>query len=579
MRNTLIRISLTFRRRAPLFALALVALLQSHAFAERRERAVEGWRPVQYDVRLFFNEDLSALTRVNTFIDVEVLKDSLTVVDFDFGEMPVDGVEVGEQPARFERAPERLNVLLPTPARRGERLRIAVHYHGRPADGLILTKDKDGNPSATGDNWPRRVHHWIPSLDHPSAKAKVIFAVFVPKGYVVVGNGYPLTEHYDVGDGSVLWGFSTFEPIPPYCMIIAAARFEVIEKHNPLCETRRIPVCRTSFKYYVPPSDRAFAGRGFGAAVPSFTFFSQKVGDYAYTADLSHIIGATRYGGMENSTAIVYTSTLFDARPGEPLSRRFGIRRGIVEVVAHETAHQWFGDAVTPATWADLWLSEGFATYFAGLFVERYEGAAAFRDYMSRAAEAYLRYEKTRRAPIFDRETEDLNKLLNANNYQKGAWVLHTLRSRLGDAAFFRGIRAYYAAHKDGNATTEDLRAALERASGADLREFFARWVYRSGHPVYAASWAWRGRRARGGGVATLTLAQTQGDEPFLTGVPVEIVTEGGGVRRLLVRPTGRETHVIVPLARRPAELRVDPDGTILKEVVSESKRKVAVGF
>jgi aminopeptidase N len=284
---------------------------------------------------------------------------------------------------------------------------------------------------------------------------------------------------------------------------------------------------------------------------------------------------------MENSTAIVYASTLLDPRPAEPLSRRFGIRRGLVEVVAHETAHQWFGDAVTPATWADLWLSEGFATYFAALFVERYEGEAAFRDYMSRAADAYLRYEKTRRAPIYDRETEDLNQLLNANNYQKGAWVLHMLRARLGDAVFFRGVRAYYRAHKDANATTEDLRAALERASGTDLREFFARWVYGSGHPAYRPDWEWRASRgARAGGVVVFTLVQEQNGAVFRDPVPVEFVSANGRVRRFVVKPTGVETNVIVPLASRPVEVRIDPGATILKEVLKEPKERiVGAGF
>ncbi|MCA1640472.1 MAG: hypothetical protein LC785_00500 [Acidobacteria bacterium] len=558
------------RRRALVVALALVALCQSVAFAERRERLVEGWRPVHYEVSLAFDDRLSEVTRAEAKITVLILRDGIGTVDLDFGEMIVDGVSVGGAPARYERPPGRLDVSLARPARRGEKLVISVSYHGRPKDGLILTKDKDGNPSATGDNWPDRLHHWIPSLDHPSAKASVNFHITTPPDAVAVANGRLVGA--GAGTRETDWLYVEPRPIPPYCMIVVVARDELIEPRTPVSKTVAPLI------YYVARSDRAFAEKGFAAAPPSLEYFSRLIAPYPYEK-LAHIVGATRYGGMENSGAIVYASTLFDPRPAEPVSRRFGIRRGLVEVVAHETAHQWFGDAVTPATWADLWLSEGFATYFAGLFVERYEGAAAFREYMSRAAGTYLRYEKTRRAPVHDRETEDLNKLLNANNYQKGAWILHTLRSQLGDAAFFRGIRAYYRAHKDGNATTEDLRAALERASGRDLREFFARWVYGSGHPVYAASWAWRARAGRGGGVATLTLTQTQEGEPFLTGVPVEIATEGGGVRWLLVRPTGRETSLIVPLARRPVGVRVDPDGTILKEVVSEPVRKVAANF
>jgi aminopeptidase N len=570
MRDSLTKLSTAFptasRRRALFVALLLVASLQSVALAERRERLIEGWRPVHYEVSLAFDAALSEVTRAEAEITVLILRDGVGLIDLDFGEMAIDGVSVGGRPARYERPPGRLNVSLPRAARRGARFVVKVSYHGRPKDGLILTKDKDGNPSATGDNWPDRVHHWIPSIDHPSAKASVTFRITTPNDTVAVANGRLVGAGSGTRDAD--WLYVEPHAIPPYCMIVAVAHDAVVEPRAPV--SRRV----APLLYYVVPSERAFAEKGFAAAPPSLELFSRLVAPYPYEK-LAHVVGATRFGGMENSGAIVYASTLFDARPDEPLSARFGIRRGLVEVVAHETAHQWFGDSVTPATWADLWLSEGFATYFAGLLVERYEGAAALRDYMSRAADAYLRYEKTRLAPIHDRETEDLNKLLNANNYQKGAWVLHTLRAQLGDAAFFRGIRLYYDAHRNGTATTEDLRAALERASRRDLREFFARWVYGSGHPIYAASWTWRGRAGRvGGGVATLTLAQTHGGDPFLTVVPVEIVTEGGGVRRLPVRPTGRETSVIVPLARRPVELRVDPGGTILKEVVSARERK-----
>jgi aminopeptidase N len=211
-------------------------------------------------------------------------------------------------------------------------------------------------------------------------------------------------------------------------------------------------------------------------------------------------------------------------------------------------------------------LSEGFATYFAGLFTERYEGVESFRDYMKRNAEEYLSYEKERRAPIFDPDTENLNELLNANNYQKGAWVLHMLRSTLGDDVFFHGIHEYYMAHRNATATTEDLRAALEKAAGVSLRDFFQRWVYESGHPVYAPSWTWR-QMSRKGGVLTIRLRQTQPDAAFTNPLPVEILLPNGK-SRTVINPAGKETVKQVPLSQKPVDVRFDPEGTILKEVV-----------
>jgi aminopeptidase N len=272
------------------------------------------------------------------------------------------------------------------------------------------------------------------------------------------------------------------------------------------------------------------------------------------------IVGATRYGGMENSSAIVFTAQFFNVRPQAKISGPYGIPRGTVNLISHEIAHQWFGDSVTESTWADLWLSEGFATYFAGLFLQRSEGEAAFQDYMSRAAEEIFAYEKKKPSPIFDRDTEDLLGLLNANNYQKGAWVLHMLRSSLGDQVFFRGIRDYYNKHKEATATTEDLRAALENASGRDLSGFFKRWIYESGHPKYQLSWEWRQKSE-----VRLVLRQLQSGNAFLDHVPVAITTTSGK-RDVFLKPNGKETVETVRLSEMPTSIEIDPRNTLLKE-------------
>src|SRR3989441_5961183 len=159
----------------------------------------------------------------------------------------------------------------------------------------------------------------------------------------------------------------------------------------------------------------------FRSASSAVSFFSETVAPYPYEK-LALIGGATRFGGMENSSAIVFAKTLFDSKSAPRMSRAFNIPERLEDVVAHEIAHQWFGDSVTESTWSDLWLSEGFATYFAGLFAEKYDGEEAFHGYMRHAAERCFAYERQRSTPIYDTETEDLNNLLNPNNYQKGAW-------------------------------------------------------------------------------------------------------------------------------------------------------------
>jgi aminopeptidase N len=546
-------------RRSILLTLILLTSF-TLAPAERRERVVDEWRPVHFDIVLKLNDELTEILTARAEINISVLRGPLNAIDLDFGEMPVDSVLVGGKSTRFERLAGQLKVQLPQTVNKNGKVIIVVNYHGRPADGLVLAMDKAGRPSATGDNWPDHVHHWIPCLDHPSAKATVNFTVTAPARDIVVANGQ-LTGTREDTNTTRTWTFTEARPIPPYCMIIAVGEYA---QSTPLTNTG------PPLAYYVPQTDRDSAVRGFSSAPQTLQFFSERVAPFPYEK-LALIVGATRFGGMENSSAIVFSNNLFSTPlDAQPLSPRFNIRRGLVELTAHEIAHQWFGDSVAIRTWSDLWLSEGFATYFAALFVERHDGKEAFRDYMRRAAEKYLDYEKGRRAPIYDNETEDLMKLLNPNNYEKGAWVLHMLRGVLGDAAFFRGIRDYYLTHEDKTASTEDLRAALEKASRLDLKEFFSRWIYRSGHPRYETSWSWQ-QLGEGSGSLTIQLRQTQEDEPFLTPLPVEIVMTRGA-KRITLRPTGRETDVRIRLSGRPTDVHIDPDETILKELVASKE-------
>src|ERR1043166_6856715 len=532
---------------------ALLFFLALSAHAQRQERSVQGWKPIHYDVELNFDDQLSGFTSARTRISVEVLSPTLDMVDLDFGDLPIDSVLISEKPAQFQRTSETLNVMLAAAAKRGDKFAITVSYHGHPKDGLIFAKDRDGNPSATGDNWPNRVHYWIPSLDHPSAKATVSFSISAPQRYEVTANGKFITLTGNAVTSH--WKFAEAKAIPPYCMIVALNQGAVINA----------PYQPVPLLYNVPQKDRGYAPKGFSPAGPALSFFSQTIAPYPYER-LALIIGATRFGGMENSSAIVFTSTLLDLRPDEKMSPRFGIPTRIEDVVAHEIAHQWFGDSVTESTWADLWLSEGFATYFAALFIQKHEGQQAFETYMTDASEAAIKFEKTKPIPIHDRETEKLFDLLNANNYQKGAWVLHMLRARLGDDVFFRAIRSYYQKHREATANTDDLREAFEQASGKSLRSFFARWVYGSGHPQYELTWRWQPKQ-KGVGIQ---LKQSQSGEAFHDPVPV-VITTNAGTMTADVTPASKTYVQFVRSSEKPLRIEVDPNNTLLKEVMVRS--------
>ncbi|HYX30385.1 MAG TPA: M1 family metallopeptidase [Pyrinomonadaceae bacterium] len=545
--------------RFAIFVLLILAATSSAA-AQRVERKIDSWRPLHYDIALTFDDQMSQLSAASAKITIEVLAPSLDKVDFDFGEMPVDSVFVSGRAAIFDHTPETLKVTLPVSARRGNKIEITVNYHGHPKDGLVFAKDRDGNPSATGDNWPNRVHYWIPSFDHPSAKATVSFTISAPQRYQVVANGKFISLTGNAATSH--WQYDEAKAIPAYCMVVAVNQGAVINT----------PFQAVPLIYNVAQRDKEYAPKGFSPAAPALTFFSQTIAPYPYEK-LALIIAATRFGGMENSSAIVFAANLFDRQqvelnaPGannRAITTQFAIPSRIETVVAHEIAHQWFGDSVTESTWADLWLSEGFATYFAGLFMEKYEGEDAFHTYMRDAAQRYFTFEKRASFPIHDTETTNLMGLLNENNYDKGAWVLHMLRSQLGDEVFFKGLRNYYNAHKEANATSDDLRAALEKSSGKDLKAFFARWIYGSGHPRYQPTW--NAADPRDASKINLRLDQIQAGEPFLDPVPIEFVVNGKPELKTII-PTGKSTSTPIKLSGPPTKVTLDPNETLLREV------------
>lgn len=496
-------------------------------------------------------------------------------VVLDLTGMAVDSVSVGPRVYRgMERvSPDtyrdslsrgRLPVPFPDDSEAGDTLAILVHYRGTPDDGLILGRTPHDAPSVFADNWPNRARFWFPSVDHPSDKATVTFVVRAPEAWQVVSNGTPLSPPTPVADAAGsgedgepgeparrTWRWETEAPIPTYTMVVGATTFSTRPLGTAACG--RAPLsprrdgCVEVTAWLFPP-DTGQANRSFRRAPEMMDFYTSLIGPYPFEK-LAHVQAATRFGGMENSSAIFY--------PGQPLAAG----RDMEAVVAHETAHQWFGDSVTEADWRHLWLSEGFAEYFEALFFEDADGVEAFRRSMESKRQSYLRSGVADR-PVIEEDQEDLFALLNMNNYAKGGWVLHMLRGVLGDEAFFRGIRRYYQEHAYGTVLTEDFRAAMEQVAEQDLGWFFDQWLRQPGHPVVTADAAWDADA----GSARVTLRQVQPERwpTFRLPATVEIeVAEGGPVRRE-IEMTERTMDVEVPLDAEPSAVRFDPDGWIL---------------
>ncbi len=453
----------------------------------------------------------------------------------------------------------RLYLELPPGVGSGDQVVAHVHYGGTPDDGLILRNTVHGSPAAFADNWPNRARFWFPSVDHPSDKATVSFTVHAPEAWTVVANGRldgdPLPASPNALDGHTgkrTWRWSTDVDIPTYTMVVGAAELEVRSVGLAACgqapASPREDGC-VEASYWVFPPDVENAAPSFARAHEMTDFFTELVGPYPYEK-VANVQSATRFGGMENASAIFYAES--------------GIAQGrnIEGTVSHEIAHQWFGDSATEADWHHLWLSEGFATYFGALFFQHADGEADFRARMAGNRERYLQSGMAAR-PVIDESESDLFALLNANNYQKGGWILHMLRSQMGDDAFFRGIRAYYAEHANATALTGDLQRHMETAAGTDLGWFFQQWLYEPGHPVLEVNWA---QDPGGGGRVEVRQVQSSNWPTFRFPLTVALIGEDGADRVMTFQVDARQ-HAFPVSGPAPARIKVDPEQVLLKEL------------
>jgi len=331
---------------------------------------------------------------------------------------------------------------------------VELYYRGFPDDGLILNKNIHGERTAFVDNWPNRTRFWLPTIDHPTDKATVHYTIHAPKEWKVIANGYlfkneVITPKNSIGpkEDRLTWEWDVTVPISTYNMVIGAAALEVRTVGLAACNnapaSQREDGC-IEVTYWVYPQDVKKAEPSFRRAKEMVDYFTEIIGPFPFEK-LANVQSATRFGGMENASAIFYSES--------------GIAKGrnIEGTVSHEIAHQWFGDAVTQADWHHLWLSEGFATYFGVLFFEHSEGVTNFRNRMNNNLQRVLKSKVTDR-PIIDKEVNDLFKLLNSNNYPKAGWVLHMLRGILGDEIFFKGIQEYYRQYLHKTVLTEDFQ-------------------------------------------------------------------------------------------------------------------------
>jgi aminopeptidase N len=516
-----------------------------------RQPGVDAWHYV-FTLEL---SDTSAEIAGEATADVRFTRDGVTTVALDLGSpangkgMTVTSVTSDGKAVRFVHQNNVLTLPLQTPSTTGRHAKFTIAYHGAPAGGLRILPNKHGDWSAFSENWPNHARDWLPIIDHPYDKATSEFIVTAPARFQVVANGL-LLEETDLGDGRRRTHWKQSVPIASWLNALGVEQFAVF--HLGL-------VSGVELQTWVAHQD-ADAGRVYfeKPAREALEFYSEHVGPYPYEK-LANVAAAGLNGGTEHASAIFYGESGVRAEPATGL-------------VAHEIAHQWFGDSVTEADWDDVWLSEGFATYFTLLFTEHTLGREAFVAGLKASRTRAVATEKSLPGiSVIHENLSDMSKVLNQLVYQKAGWVLHMLRGVVGTETFWVGIRDYYRRYRDRNASSADFERVMEDASGRDLSWFFSQWLRRPTSPSLVGSWRYDAA-ARGIEVDVL---QTQSGAAYRIPLDIGITTEAGQSPMRIERRelTDTQNRFLIPVDKEPAGVTLDPNTWLLMDQMTFEKR------
>ena len=457
--------------------------------------------------------------------------------------MVVDAVSVNNTAVNYTHGNDELIISLPAPSTKNQTLTFTIQYHGIPYDGLRIGATKLGDRSFFNENWPNRGRHWLPIVDHPYDKATSEFIVKAPSHYKVVSNGL-LMEESELGYSNRLTHWKQSVPVSSWLFVLGVADFAV----KYVDEFRG-----KSIQTWVYAKNREAGFYDFDEPTKKvLEFYSNYVGPYAFEK-LANIQTPSVNGGMETSSAIFYGEDLVTGKRDERVRN----------VVIHEIAHQWFGNAITETTWDDAWLSEGFATFFTLLFIEDEYGKEEYTKGIIKARKSV--YDMSVKMPDFSivsERTAEKEDVTSGITYQKGAWVIHMLRNLMGDANFKKGIQNYYAKYFNANTTTSEFRAEMEKVSGKDLKLFFKQWLYQPINPTINASWKYDASTKK----LNLQLHQAQ---KFLYNIPVEIgyYKKGATTPTILTMNLKDKDQVFsFSLAAAPEKLELDPRAVLLND-------------
>lgn len=459
-------------------------------------------------------------------------------------------------PAPVMRKGRQFVVSLDPPLSEGEATALRVRYAGEPQVEGFMGMEFGQHPPNHGDSGVPMVQTlsethsasaWWPCKDVAYDKFVLESWLEVPAWMTATGNGR-LIDTIAVGSDRLRYHWREDYPIATYLVAVNATNFvRWTDTYVPIEGDAPMPVT-----YYCYPESEAAARVAWERTPQMIERFSRLFGEYPFVREQYGMVEFQWAGAMEHQTLSSYGSYLLASD-----------RRQNERVVAHELAHQWWGDLISPGTWDDIWLNEGFATYCEALWYEATEGPAGYRAHMlSRSRPGGREFPGTIHRPDYT---------FNSTVYSKGAWVLHMLRGMLGDELFFHTLREYRRNYAFGAAVTPNFQATVERVTGRDLAPFFQSWVYGTGRPIYEATWTAAPVPDPAGSRAAVTidfsLSQTQ-PEPVFAMPIVLLATFGDGTSDTLrIENRARTERFAFTLRAEPERIELDPDDWILKQV------------
>ncbi len=518
---------------------------------ERFERERE-YDALHYKLTFSFDEAAKAVFG-RADVTLSSLRDSLDRIVLDAGQFKVEDVRDEQNvPLAFEQGPETLAVVLPKSLAYGERTAFSVRYVLKdPRRGLKFVPASPEHPAQINTySWPEDARSWFPCFDSPNDKATSEVLATVRKGWSVLSNGRLVEVAEDKDAGTLTYHWLQDRPHPVYNIMMAAGPFEVVKDR-----LGDLPVDYWVYPRAVPDAPRSFH------KTPAMIDFFGRLFAYPYPwAKYDQVCYAGFGGGMEaTSSTMLGDDTIHDARADQDFSSD--------SLVAHELAHQWWGDLVTERYWTDVWLSESFATYAEYLWTRHDLGEDEGALNLEEKKAAYLREAKTRyiRPLVFNRFDAPW-EVMDGHSYPKGAAVLNVLRAEVGEAPFFRALSLFLHRYEFKSADTRDLMEAFKDATGRNVDWFFDQWVFRPGHPVFDVSWTWDDA-AHKADVRIVQEQDTARGIPIYR-MPVRIgLFTASGKNVETVEISKKEEAFEFPCGSRPLLVRFDDGNILLKEV------------